>query len=1841
MVEAKNFVADAEWFWFLFHSLGQGDWHGHTLLLPGKPRTVSPCEMDKIVPQSKPISSSGQLHIRLATCNVLTLQPDDQVQAGSLGLGPSRARSLFRQFHAAGLHLFAWQETRCAARHRCLDENYIVVQSPADSKGNYGMLIGLSKTIPHGTLEDGKTVSFTTDSYSVISLAPRFIILRISTPTLRCILVAAHAPHRGESCDVISDFWQGLVQMIPCKYDGWDRLLLCDANAEIGAFPSPSIGTWQSAAGAVGEKNGPFVDFVHSQALKIPASFEHHHSGSGYTWRHQRGTLKRIDFVGIPLRWEPELCSSWIDYGLEVALEHDDHFAACVEVCLPLAPAFPSLVQSTPQPRRTSMEDLDWHQFYEACSLEVPAQMDVHAHALLLQQRLSKAFIRSKKREAKPLKASMSASTWQLLLDKRMERKTLAQAQRLQRHTALLICFEAWQYYRAEDEDEDVIWVQPDFEVNLPAVRSLLKDQDHLIATTYHRFRCRGRELTAAMRRDDRAFYDSCLQDLGEFCSAAQAKQFWGIVRRSMPKFRVRRLQCDPGRIEAFEEQWGPHFRALELGHSCCFEDIWADCQSRQAATPPAVQVLRPSDLPSLREVEDACREVRADRATGFDDLPSALTHMMPHWIAHHYYGLFVKIFAWQSEPLFFKGGMLATLPKKPICSSASDYRGVLLLPTISKRLHNILRQRLMSTLQRQRPPGQMGGYPHQEVLFGSQCLRTFGRLMDSRSISSGLLFIDLTQAFHRLIREMVVGVGAEQSLIDVLHGLACENGDVAAVSQRLGLPTLLQELGVSPLLQKLLMDIHQETWFTLKHQFEVVVTRRGTRPGSPLADIIFHIVMWDVARDLRAWLSRQTDLQAIAAECDVVIEPIFWSDDLAIPWASRHASALAAEMGRLMRVVRQLFHKRGFTLNMNKGKTSAILTFRGKGAPACRQQHLLTSMPSLDCPPDGDDDDPLSLPLVSKYKHLGTYVTEDHSLDQELAVRIGMAQQMFSTLARPVLCNRHLPLSTRVRLYRTLIESRLYFGLGAWATPTKAQLARLQATVLRFLHRILRLSLDQRTSMSVQEVFVRTGVAQPRVRLAIDRLLYARRFLQHAPEFIIHMVMKEHQLTTDSWLHGVCMDLQWVDAVRPNTLPAGWEHDLTDFFDWIQNPATPWKRIIAQVWQRHLKQEEIGLRTLQMHKLIFRELRALGATFEPAPFEDLDPVDQVYECECGRTFSSGQGLSTHRRKAHGHFSAEHHLLQGSCCPCCLRQFWSTQRLQQHLAYRSRRTGLNSCFQQLQSWGVQVPYEPCKIPADFAGLHRVEALRVEGPVFHRKDVRQQEMDLITEDLATLGAGLRPATVPADIEDCRALLFDDLSLTTRDWFQAFVAAGHEADPEVDLADMWLEVLLAGPDDLHDWAALQFLDWGSEGLPLVCEGFVDGEAEGLADQAFYLVAEALPQFGALQHRDRLHQRLRYLQEIVDTPFPHRGTREHQRPAMRRSLPIAAVSRAYDEQVHWHDNLRRIRWTTMPPLQPTPMYRPVSQRPCFLICHLFSGRRRSGDFHDQMHLWAERRGFEVCILSMDTAVSEWYGDLSTSAPSWRQLESLYSKGWVAATLCGPPCETWTEARHNPPPTPAPGGRSPRWPRPLRSMLHAFGLEGLTMREMRQLDFGTMFVLNMLRLCCSHVGRGGCFVMEHPGPPSVSDRASVWSLALTQLLRQHHHCGFHVLSQWRWGALACKPTGFLTVGMPRFWHTMWQHHLPELRRPERVAIGVDQNNQFKTAVLKEYPAQLCKALAESIGSQLESDWRAGNVRAWSGVSTSDPSVTDSPLCQWVQEAAALSTQIRANAPMGRDYQG
>ena len=83
------------------------------------------------------------------------------------------------------------------------------------------------------------------------------------------------------------------------------------------------------------------------------------------------------------------------------------------------------------------------------------------------------------------------------------------------------------------------------------------------------------------------------------------------------------------------------------------------------------------------------------------------------------------------------------------------------------------------------------------------------------------------------------------QQVIDSL-----QRGGRPVETLRLGeqLPSLLSEMGPPAYLVRLLQNIHSATWMTIGAR-GLLQTHKGTRPGSPLADAIFHFLMFDVSR--------------------------------------------------------------------------------------------------------------------------------------------------------------------------------------------------------------------------------------------------------------------------------------------------------------------------------------------------------------------------------------------------------------------------------------------------------------------------------------------------------------------------------------------------------------------------------------------------------------------------------------------------------------------------------------------------------------------------------------------------------------------------------------------------------------------------------------------------------------------------------------------------------------------------------------------------------------------------------------------------------------------------------
>ena len=159
------------------------------------------------------------------------------------------------------------------------------------------------------------------------------------------------------------------------------------------------------------------------------------------------------------------------------------------------------------------------------------------------------------------------------------------------------------------------------------------------------------------------------------------------------------------------------------------------------AKHPTTIEV---QELPSLQRLESAF----PGKSTGLGPLPADLFHRRAPALAKRFFNLLVKTMLWADEPVQYKGGKMTMLRKKGSASDVTNFRGIMLLAAASKHRANLAAS-MVNCLR-------CTGFAHlwQHCTRCQQELCSFHRLAD---------------AFHRLPRELAVGILHDHDVLDPL----------------------------------------------------------------------------------------------------------------------------------------------------------------------------------------------------------------------------------------------------------------------------------------------------------------------------------------------------------------------------------------------------------------------------------------------------------------------------------------------------------------------------------------------------------------------------------------------------------------------------------------------------------------------------------------------------------------------------------------------------------------------------------------------------------------------------------------------------------------------------------------------------------------------------------------------------------------------------------------------------------------------------------------------------------------------------------------------------------------
>lgn len=376
----------------------------------------------------------------------------------------------------------------------------------------------------------------------------------------------------------------------------------------------------------------------------------------------------------------------------------------------------------------------------------------------------------------------------------------------------------------------------------------------------------------------------------------------------------------------ALDDLWFQHFAAMEDGVEMdgaqLVDTITQMHRDRQLIVPSLHQV------PTLFDIEVAFRANKYGEASYHDGVPADLCHRYPHILARSFHHLALKQCLSIREPVTYKGGVLIHAYKgRGSAALCDNHRALMVSSVLSKAMHSILGRDCLDAFDHYRLPLQLGGLPGRSVSQGSQTLLCYAHHCRERQQSLGILFIDIRQAFYRLFREHIVACDdPDSTVIRLFATLGLPSEGFQQFAAELSGDTAMQEARAAPFLQAHISEAVSGTWFHRLGSSRKARTRKGSRPGDNLADLLF-------AYAFRRLLARViSDLEKM--ECSLTftacvekhpypaqltnprqrtfetLGPI-WADDLAVMVSDNEPSRL---ISKLQFVASNLFDKFSYT---------------------------------------------------------------------------------------------------------------------------------------------------------------------------------------------------------------------------------------------------------------------------------------------------------------------------------------------------------------------------------------------------------------------------------------------------------------------------------------------------------------------------------------------------------------------------------------------------------------------------------------------------------------------------------------------------------------------------------------------------------------------------------------------------------------------------------------------------------------------------------------------------------------------------------------------------------------
>ena len=648
------------------------------------------------------------------------------------------------------------------------------------------------------------------------------------------------------------------------------------------------------------------------------------------------------------------------------------------------------------------------------------------------------------------------------------------------------------------------------------------------------------------------------------------------------------------------------------------------------------------SCFPSAWQIQAAVAQLKRGKTPGPNQITPSILKAAGAVFAKQFALLTAKAASQASEPFAWRGGRLAPLHKgKGPPDEPQSYRSIFISNYTGKIYHRAIRAQLEQVWEAKINALQLGSRKGLGTDLAHHLLEAHQAACHAQRIPTAIVFFDMRSAFYSVLRQSLVHLPQDPTArIHALKRMGVSQQDIeqwiAATHEDNATD------GASLHLQHLVRDTMSQTFFQVSHLTQLCCTTRGTRPGDPLGDLLFNMIMRLIMQDCKEWFIQHTGCQWLGdtkhtssfAEAPDMPSSAFldlaYVDDAAIALHAQSLDELVTLIQHAAMAMHQATHKRGMMLNFEKGKTEVLWNVAGKGSTRVKLQ--IAQQGGFLCWSGLEQEFRLS--VTQSYKHLGTWLQAPPRCARDVYNRASLAKSAWGSLARTLYSKSYVSMETKGKAFQALTMSRLLYNVHTWCSAQDADWIKWQNHMRKPLGLLVKHLLlgTPPTHVDTVDLFGIADILSPCDQAHIARLRYVKRLIQYCPQALWMCLMAAKEAPT-SWIAACSASFAWFRQFYHKSFGP---EQSDSFFDWLPFVAmdTRWKgrlRAAARACKRHRRAEaEHNL----WQKKFDRNFVAGGGIL---PVDQTRPTE-TWACDtCSKTFASRKALATHAGRVHGY----------------------------------------------------------------------------------------------------------------------------------------------------------------------------------------------------------------------------------------------------------------------------------------------------------------------------------------------------------------------------------------------------------------------------------------------------------------------------------------------------------------------------------------------------------------------------------------------------------------------------